>query len=133
MICTLKVYYCYNYIIEFVEIASRACRVPKGAANLQNCVNPQNAVFRNHRKNGMAKQAGENFLAGLSIYLRPLCCREALFHAGVVDAQELRSSGNHVDIVVLSLGSLPIHEGVHGVSLVLALQYNGAYSEQCSP
>lgn len=102
-------------------------------ANLQNCVNPQNAVFRNHRKNGMAKQAGENFLAGLSIYLRPLCCREALFHAGVVDAQELRSSCNHVDIVVLSLGSLPIHEGVHGVSLILALQYNGAYSEQCSP
>ncbi len=72
-------------------------------------------------------------LAGLSVYLRPLCCREALFHAGVVDAQELRSPSNHVDIVVLSLGSLPIHEGVHGVSLVLALQYNGAYFEQCSP
>ena len=42
------------------------------AANLQNCVNPQNETFRNHRKNGMAKQAGENFLAGLSIYLRHL-------------------------------------------------------------
>ena len=81
----------------------------------------------------MAKQAGENFLAGLSVYLRPLCCREALFHAGVVYPQELCCSGNHVDIVVLSLGTLPVHKGIHGVSLVLALQYNGAYSEQCSP
>ena len=81
----------------------------------------------------MAKQAGEKILAGLSVYLRPLCCREALFHAGVVDAQELRSPSNHVDIVVLSLGSLPNHEGIHGVSLILALQYNGAYSEKSSP
>ena len=48
------------------------------AANLQNCVNPQNENSRNHRKNGMAKQADENFLAGLSVYLRPLCCREAM-------------------------------------------------------
>ena len=102
-------------------------------ANLQNCVNPQNAVFRNHRKNGMAKQAGENFLAGLSIYLRPLCCREALFHAGVVDARELRSSGNHVGIVVLSLGTLPVHKGIHGVALVPSLQYNRADSEKSSP
>ena len=99
-------------------------------ASLQNCVNPQNAVFRNHRKIGMAKQAGENFLAGLSVYLRPLCCREALFHAGVVYPQKLCCSSNHVD---LSLGALPIHEGIHGVSLALALQYNRAYSEQCSP
>ena len=30
---------------------------------------PQNENFRNYRKNGMAKQAGERILAGLSVYL----------------------------------------------------------------
>ena len=74
------------------------------AANLQNCVNPKTQFSVTTAKNGMAKQAGENFLACLSVYLRPLCCREALFHAGVVDAQELRSPSNHVDIVLLLTG-----------------------------
>lgn len=81
----------------------------------------------------MVKQAGEKILAGLSVYLRPLCRSEALLHAGVVDPQKLCSPGNHVDIVVLSLGTLPVHKSIHGVSLVPSLQYNGADSEKSSP
>lgn len=72
------------------------------------------------------------FLAGLSVYLRLLLRGEALLYAGIVYPQELPGSSRHVDVVVLNFSALLIHEGVHGVPLILALQYNGAYSEHSS-
>ena len=40
-------------------------------------------------------------------------CLKTLFHAGVVDAQELVLSGGHIDKVRLALGAFFIEELVH--------------------
>lgn len=63
----------------------------------------------------MAKLAGENSLAGLSVYLGLLRRRKALLHTGVIYSQKLRGSGNHVDVVVLTFGALPVHKSINWI------------------
>lgn len=78
----------------------------------------------------MAKQAGEIILAGLSVYLRSLRRSETLFHAGVVYPKKLCSPGNHIDVVVLPLGALPVHKSINWIVRIFVPQDGRTYLKQ---
>ena len=56
---------------------------------------------------------------------------QILFNLAVVDSQEFVSTSSHVNKIGLALGTLLVHELIHGVVLRLGLDEAVHHQEQC--
>lgn len=88
---------------------------------------------KGYKKTGMHAQkiCTPHVLFSIQSKAESLSCRgKVFFYSCVIDPEELRCAGNHIDVVVFSFRPFPVHKAIDRILFVFMLENDAANKKQ---